>query len=113
MVSQIITSESGGTRAVKKGAKKALPLIAINSKAKKKGAHFEHLNYHLLSILIVVYHDLLSDAEMAEDVVECFLARNGATRDVAKLNEYELEVFGNKVATKSEVEGFTNTSQMG
>lgn len=56
---------------------------------------------------------LLSDAEMAEDVVESFLARNGATRDVAKLNEHELEVFGNKVATKSEVEGFANTSQMG
>jgi len=38
-------------------------LIITNSKAKKKGAHFEHLNYHLLSILIVVYHDLLSDAK--------------------------------------------------
>jgi hypothetical protein len=37
-------------------------LIITNSKAKKKGAHFEHLNYHLLSILIVVYHDLFSDA---------------------------------------------------
>ena len=35
-------------------------MIITNSKAKKKGAHFEHLNYHLLSILIVVYHDLLS-----------------------------------------------------
>ena len=55
----------------------------------------------------------LSDAEMAEDVVESFLARNGATRDVAKLNEHEFKVFGNKVATKSEVEGFANTSQMG
>lgn len=36
-------------------------MIITNSKAKKKGAHFEHLNYHLLSILIIVYHDLLSD----------------------------------------------------
>jgi len=54
--------EVQGTRAVQKGAKKALPLIITNSKAKKKGAHFEHLNYHLLSILIVVYHDLFSDA---------------------------------------------------
>ena len=36
-------------------------MIITNSKAKKKGAHFEHLNYHLLSILIVVYHDLLSE----------------------------------------------------
>ena len=35
-------------------------MIITNSKAKKKGAHFEHLNYHLLSILIVAYHDLLS-----------------------------------------------------
>ena len=53
----------------KKVLKKALPLIITNSKAKKKGAHFEHLNYHLLSILIVVYHDLLPDAEVLEDVV--------------------------------------------
>lgn len=59
---KLLLLKSGGTRAVQKGAKKALPLIITNSKAKKKGAHFEHLNYHLLSILIVVYHDLLSDA---------------------------------------------------
>ena len=55
---KLLLLKSGGTRAVQKGAKKALPLIITNSKAKKKGAHFEHLNYHLLSILIVVYHDL-------------------------------------------------------
>lgn len=59
---KLLLLKSGGTRAVQKGAKKALPLIITNSKAKKKGAHFEHLNYHLLSILIVVYHDLLPDA---------------------------------------------------
>ena len=59
---KLLLLKSGGTRAVQKGAKKALPLIITNSKAKKKGAHFEHLNYHSLSILIVVYHDLLSDA---------------------------------------------------
>lgn len=69
MESQIITFKSGGTRAVQKGAKKALPLIITNSKAKKKGAHFEHLNYHLSSILIVVYYDLLPDAEVLEDIV--------------------------------------------
>ena len=69
MESQIITFEKGGTRAVQKGAKKALPLIITNSKAKKKGAHFEHLNYHLLSILIVVYHDLFSDAKVLEDII--------------------------------------------
>ena len=51
----------------------------------------------------------LSDAEVAEDVIESFLAWYGATCDVAKLNKNELEVFGNKVATKSEIEGFTNT----
>ena len=60
---KLLLLKSGGTRAVQKGAKKALPLIITNSKAKKKGAHFEHLNYHLLSILIVVYHDLFLDAE--------------------------------------------------
>ena len=52
---------------------------------------------------------LLSHAEMAEDVIESFLAWYGATCDVAKLNKNELEVFGNKVATKSEIEGFANT----
>lgn len=46
---------------------------------------------------------------MAEDVIESFLAWYGATCDVAKLNKNELEVFGNKVATKSEIEGFANT----
>ena len=55
---KLLLLKSGGTRAVQKGAKKNLPLIITNSKAKKKGAHFEHLNYHLLSILIDVYHKL-------------------------------------------------------
>ncbi len=41
----------------------AFPLIITNSKTKKKGAHFEHLNYHLLSILIIVYHDLFPALE--------------------------------------------------
>ncbi len=63
---KLLLLKSGGTRAVQKGAKKALPLIITNSKAKKKGAHFEHLNYHLLSILIVVYHDLFSYTELPE-----------------------------------------------
>lgn len=66
---KLLLLKSGGTRAVQKGAKKALPLIITNSKAKKKGAHFEHLNYHLLSILIVVYHDLFSDAKVLEDII--------------------------------------------
>jgi len=65
----LLLPNRGGTRAVQKGAKKALPLIVTNSKAKKKGAQNEHLNYHLLSILIVVYHDSFSDAEMLEDIV--------------------------------------------
>ena len=45
-------------------------MIITNSKAKKKGAHFEHLNYHLLSILIVVYHDLFSEDECAEEDID-------------------------------------------
>ena len=79
--------KSGGTRAVQKGAKKALPLIITNSKAKKKGAHFEHLNYHLLSILIVVYHDLLADAEMREDIAKDFISGDGIARDFGKMEE--------------------------
>ena len=71
--------KSGGTRAVQKGAKKALPLIITNSKAKKKGAHFEHLNYHSLSILIVVYHDLLSDVENGHVVFLLFYDKEDAS----------------------------------
>ncbi len=41
----------------------AFPLIITNSKAKKEGAHLERLNYHLLSVLIVVYHDLFPALE--------------------------------------------------
>ena len=80
---KLLLLKSGGTRAVQKGAKKALPLIITNSKAKKKDAHFEHLNYHLLSILIVVYYDLFSDAEMLENIVERFLATYLSASDFA------------------------------
>jgi len=34
-----VAANSYGTRAVQKGAKKALPLIATNSKAKKRVCH--------------------------------------------------------------------------
>ena len=90
--------KSGGTRAVQKGAKKALPLIITNSKAKKKGAHFEHLNYHLLSILIVVYHDLFPDAEMLEDIVQDLLRSDAVlTCDVGKVVDDKAQVFGKEV----------------
>ena len=62
-------------------------MIITNSKAKKKGAHFEHLNYHLLSILIVVYHDLFSDAEMREDIAKDFIRGDGIARDFGKMKE--------------------------
>ena len=62
-------------------------MIITNSKAKKKGAHFEHLNYHLLSILIVVYHDLFSDAEMREDIAKDFISGDGIARDFGKMEE--------------------------
>ena len=102
----LLLLKSGGTRAVQKGAKKALPLIITNSKAKKKGAHFEHLNYHLLSILIVVYHDLFSDAEMLEDIVQCFLATDLSASNFAQFFQYNFEVFGDDVATHAHVHGF-------
>ena len=92
--------KTGGTRAVQKGAKKALPLIITNSKAKKKGAHFEHLNYHLLSILIVVYHDLFSHAKVGEDVLKCFLGGDALfARDFCKVVDDDAEIFGKEVAT--------------
>ena len=95
---KLLLLKSGGTRAVQKGAKKALPLIITNSKAKNKGAHFEHLNYHLLSILIVVYHDLLSDAKVLEDIVQCLLATYLSASDFAQFFQNHLQIFGDDVA---------------
>ena len=100
---KLLLLKSGGTRAVQKGAKKALPLIITNSKAKKKGAHFEHLNYHLLSILIVVYHDLFPDAEVLEDIVQRFLTAYLSTGDFSQLFQHHLEVFGYDVAAHAHV----------
>ena len=76
-------------------------MIITNSKAKKKGAHFEHLNYHLLSILIVVYHDLLSDAEVLEDIVQRFLAADLAAGDFSQLLQYHFQILGDDVAAHS------------
>ena len=41
--------------------------------------------------------NLLSDAEMREDVLEGFLAGDGTAGDFAKVGENEAEVFGYKV----------------
>jgi hypothetical protein len=48
---------------IKRGASQT-----YDTPSKKKGAHFEHLNYHLLSILIVVYHDLLPVRYLGDDI---------------------------------------------
>ncbi|MFW9601858.1 MAG: hypothetical protein ACMV1B_06015, partial [Prevotella sp.] len=63
-------------------------MIITNSKAKKKGAHFEHLNYHLFSILIVVYHDLLTDAEVLEDIIQRFLTAYLSTGDFSQFFQH-------------------------
>ena len=78
-------------------------MIITNSKAKKKGAHFEHLNYHLLSILIVVYHDLFSDAEVLEDIIQRFLATDLSTGDFSQFFQHHLEVFGYNVVDSQSV----------
>ena len=101
MESQIITFEKWRYKSGTKGTKKALPLIITNSKAKKKGAHFEHLNYHLLSILIVVYHDLFPNTEMLEDIVQRFLAADLAAGDYFRRPPYRFRVFGADVAAHS------------
>lgn len=82
----------------------AFPLIITNSKAKKKGAHFEHLNYHLLSILIVVYHDLFPDAEVSENVLEGFLRGYAFfARYLSKVVDDHAEVFGEEVAAETKI----------
>ena len=43
---------------------------------------------------------LLSHAEVAEDVVEGFLGGDGASGDVGKIGEDEVEVFGEEVAAE-------------
>ena len=78
-------------------------MIITNSKAKKKGAHFEHLNYHLLSILIVVYHDLFPfDKTASRDKVVLI--------DASKLGE-KIKVDGNQktVLHDEDVDKIINT----
>ena len=43
---------------------------------------------------------LLSHAEMTKDVVEGFLGGDGASGDVGKIGEDEVEVFGEEVAAE-------------
>ena len=110
---KLLLLKSGGTRAVQKGAKKALPLIITNSKAKKKGAHFEHLNYHLLSILIVVYHDLFPDAEVLEDIAEYFVGSDLAlSGDFCQVGKNEAEVFSYEVTRQLVVKSCDDTAQI-
>ena len=110
---KLLLLKSGGTRAVQKAAKKALPLIITNSKAKKKGAHFEHLNYHLLSILIVVYHDLLTDAEVLEDIAEYFVGSDLAlSGDFCQVGKDEAEVFSNEVTRQLVVKSCDDAAQI-
>ena len=58
----LLLSHVCGTRAVQKGAKKPYHWLPPIVRLKGKGARNEHLNYHLLSFVIIDYHDLFSDA---------------------------------------------------
>ena len=44
---------------------------------------------------------LLSDAEMLEDIVQCFLAADLATGDLAQLFQYHFQILGDDVAAHS------------
>lgn len=55
--------------------------------------------------------NLLSDAEMAEDVVESFLGGDLAAGDVGEMVEGEAEVFGEEVTGEVGVEAFEDTEE--
>ena len=44
---------------------------------------------------------LLSDAEVLEDVVQCFLAADLAAGDFSQLLQYHFQIFGDDVAAHS------------
>ena len=55
--------------------------------------------------------NLLSDAEMAEDVVESFLGGDLTAGDVGEMVEGEVEVFGEEVTGEVGVEAFEDTEE--
>ena len=55
--------------------------------------------------------NLLSDAEMAEDVVESFLGGDLTAGDVGEMVEGEAEVFGEEVTGEVGVEAFEDTEE--
>jgi len=55
--------------------------------------------------------NLLSHAEMTEDVVEGFLGCDLTAGDVGEVMEGEAEVFGEKVAGEVGVEAFEDTEE--
>ena len=59
------------------------------------------LTVNLLLLLIVYYHDLLSDAEVLEDVVQRFLTADLAAGDFAQLLQYHFQILGDDVAAHS------------
>ena len=59
----------------------------------------------------VVQTGLLTDAEMAEDVVESFLGGDLTAGDVGDMVEGEAEVFGEEVTGEVGVEAFEDTEE--
>lgn len=59
------------------------------------------LTVNLLLLLIVYYHDLLSDAEVLEDVVQRFLTADLAAGDFAQLLQHHFQILGDDVAAHS------------
>ena len=55
--------------------------------------------------------NLLSHAEMFENVLEGFIGCDGAACDVAKMGEGDTKVLGKEVTTKLEVKTFLNTGK--
>lgn len=65
-------------------------------------------------LLIIGYlptQNLLSHAEMAEDVVESFLGGDLTAGDVGEMVEGEAEVFGEEVTGEVGVEAFEDTEE--
>lgn len=66
--------------------------------------------YFVIYISLYI-NSLLSDAEMAEDVVESFLGGDLTAGDVGEMVEGEAEVFGEEVTGEVGVEAFEDTEE--
>ena len=95
----------------KKSSKNDYYRLYLKGGQKEKALIMNALCDILWLIVIDANRDLLSDAEMAEDVVESFLGGDLTAGDVGEMVEGEAEVFGEEVTGEVGVEAFEDTEE--